>query len=139
MNLSGLNSKDWARIATLIEKKEKLKTQLGEIDRELDAFGADAPENGAASPRPRARRGRKPARRAARAAKPGKTGKTARGQLKESVIKELKSGGKEGVTVRDLVAKLGSTYGNITAFFQTTGKKIPEIKKVGPARFAWAG
>jgi len=41
--------------------------------------------------------------------------------------------------VKDLAAKLGTSYGNVTAFFQSTGKKIKEIKKIGRGQFAWMG
>ncbi len=55
------------------------------------------------------------------------------------VSSELKAAGKEGVRVKDLAAKLGTNYGNITNFFQSTAKKIKEIKKVGPGQFVWTG
>jgi hypothetical protein len=41
--------------------------------------------------------------------------------------------------VKDLAVRLGTSYGNITSFFQSTGKKIREIKKAGRGRFAWVG
>ena len=50
----------------------------------------------------------------------------------------LKSTGKSGATVKDLAAKLGKNYGNISVWFHTTAKGIKEIKKVEPGRFAWA-
>ena len=44
---------------------------------------------------------------------------------------------KSGVTVKDLAAKLGKSYGNISVWFHTTAKGIKKIKKVEPGRFAW--
>ena len=57
--------------------------------------------------------------------------------MKERIVGALKAAGKSGVTVKDLAAKLGKSYGNISVWFHTTGKGIKEIKKVEPGRFAW--
>jgi len=61
-----------------------------------------------------------------------------RGQLKERIIRALKTAGKSGATVKDLAAKLGTSYGNISVWFRTTAKGVKEVKKVAPGRFAWA-
>ena len=58
--------------------------------------------------------------------------------LKERIVQTLKSAGKSGVTVKDLAAKLGKSYGNVSVWFHTTAKGINQIKKVEPGRFAWA-
>jgi hypothetical protein len=47
----------------------------------------------------------------------------------------LKAAGKSGATVKELAAKLGKGYDNISVWFHTTGKGIREIKKVEPGRF----
>ncbi len=65
-------------------------------------------------------------------------GQPSRAPLKERIVQTLKSAGKSGVTVKDLAAKLGKSYGNISVWFHTTGKRMNEIKKVEPGRFAWA-
>jgi len=61
-----------------------------------------------------------------------------RGQLKERIIRTLKAAGKPGVTVKDLASRLGTSYGNISVWFRTTAKRVKEVKKVAPGRFAWA-
>src|SRR5438046_4030581 len=58
--------------------------------------------------------------------------------LKERIVQTLKSAGNSGVTVKDMAAKLGKSYGNISVWFHTTAKGINENKKVEPGRFAWA-
>lgn len=58
--------------------------------------------------------------------------------LKEQIVGTLKAAGKSGATVKDLAAKLGKSYGNISVWFHTTGKGLKEIKKVAPGKFAWA-
>jgi hypothetical protein len=58
--------------------------------------------------------------------------------LKDRIVQALKAAGKSGATVKDLAAKLGKSYGNISVWFHTTGKGIKEIKKVAPGKFALA-
>src|SRR6266566_5526726 len=65
-------------------------------------------------------------------------GRSAGAPLKERIVQSLKTAGKSGVTVKDLAAKLGKSYGNISVWFHTTAKGINQIKKVEPGRFAWA-
>ncbi len=58
--------------------------------------------------------------------------------LKEQIVQSLKSAGKSGLTVKDLASKLGKSYGNVSVWFHTTAKRINQIKKVEPGKFAWA-
>ncbi len=140
MNLTTLTSRDLSRIQKLIERKESLTQQIAEINSELEAMesGVSQPArvvthaNGAAAA--------PSARKIAKAVTIKKRkGKTVRGQLKEMITGQLKSAGIQGMRVKDLAAKLGTSYGNVTAFFQSTGKKIKEIKKIGRGQFAWKG
>ena len=57
--------------------------------------------------------------------------------LKDQIVGTLKSAGTSGTTVKDLAAKIGKSYGNVSVWFHTTGKGIKGIKKVEPGRFAW--
>ena len=57
--------------------------------------------------------------------------------MKDRIVGTLKSLGKSGATVKDLAAKLGKSYSNISVWLHTTGKGMKEIKKVEPGRFAW--
>jgi len=70
------------------------------------------------------------------AAKP--KGRSPGAPLKERIVRTLKTAGKSGVAVKDMAAKLGKSYGNISVWFHTTAKGIKEIRKVEPGRFAWA-
>ena len=65
-------------------------------------------------------------------------GRSPSAPLKQRIVQTLKTAGKSGVTVKDLAAKLGKSYGNISVWFHTTAKGMKEIKKVEPGRFAWA-
>jgi hypothetical protein len=81
---------------------------------------------------------RKGKRRVTRAAAAKGTRRSSGAPLKEQIVGSLKAAGKSGETVKDLAAKLGKGYGNISVWFHTTGKGMKEIKKVEPGRFAWA-
>jgi hypothetical protein len=140
MSLATLTSKELSRIQELIEQKEVWVQQIAQINSQLEAIesGVSAPAyaSGAGSratlsPRPRKAAATRPSR--------GKRGKTARGELKATVIAELKAAGKEGVRIKDLATRLGTNYGNMSAFFGSTGKKIREIKKVGRGHYTWTG
>ena len=65
-------------------------------------------------------------------------GRTPGAPLKERIVQTLKTAGKSGVTVKDMAAKLGKSYGNVNVWFHTTAKGIKEVKKIEPGRFAWA-
>jgi len=74
----------------------------------------------------------------AKASKKGKAvkkGKSVRGQLKQQILDALKKAGSKGITVKELADDLKANYKNIYIWFVTTGKKIPGIKKVGPAQY----
>jgi hypothetical protein len=140
MSLATLTTKELSLIQKLIEQKEALTQQIVEINDELEAIESGAPEPArVTSPTPQAAAATKAAAPAAPVKSPTKrrAGRTVRGTLKERVSEELKSAGKQGLKVKDLATRLGTGYGNITTFFQTTGQNIKEIKKVGPAQFAW--
>jgi uncharacterized protein YjcR len=142
MSLTTLTSSGLARIQKLVERKESLAEQISAINRELEAIESGAPRPAAPARQAAASAARPaapaPVKQAAAPRRKAGGAKTARGELKGKIISELKSAGRGGVKVKDLAAKLGTSYGNITAWFQTTGKKMKEVKKVGPAQFGWA-
>lgn len=142
MSLATLTSADVARIHRLIERKEALAQQIAEINSELESIESGASESApSAGPATRTAAAAKPtpATSAGMPRKKGKAGRMVRGELKEKITAQLKTAGSQGMKVKDLAARIGTSYGNVTAFFQSTGKKIKEIKKVGPAQFAWTG
>lgn len=136
MSLATLSSRDVSRIQKLIERKEALAQEIERINRELQEMESGATPAAPVRAATRKSPSPKPGRPAA--AKKSASGKARRGELKKRIVAQLKTAGKDGVKVKDLAAKLGSSYGNITAFFQSTGQNIPEIKKVAPAQYAWA-
>lgn len=61
--------------------------------------------------------------------------KAPRGALKQQIIEQLTQAGGKGITIRELSEKLNSNYKNLYVWFVTTGKRIPGIRKVGPAQY----
>jgi hypothetical protein len=144
MNLTQLTSAALKPIATLVERKEALEAQLEDITLRLAAWELDVESKTAKGPsgRPTSRTPRKAATTSARAVvakPPGKTKRQPRGQLKESVLAQVKAAGPSGITVADLAAKLGAKPKNLFVWFHSTGKRVTELQKIGPARYAWVG
>jgi hypothetical protein len=131
MSLSSLSSAQLARLIGLIKEKESLHAKLASIDAELTAL-----ESGKPAPK---KRGRKPGRPPGSVSKvAGRKGRRSK-RLKEPLLKALSAAGAAGIKVKDLAAQLKVKPGNIFSWFYTTGKKIKGIKKVGEARYAYAG
>jgi hypothetical protein len=131
MDLSKITTRDLATISKLLSKKEAVQAQIDEINRELEKFG------GGKSPSSLAKDLKRPVARNGSGARKRRAKRTGRGEMKERILAELQAAGKTGRHFKELSEKLGVKYGNISVWFQSTGKNIPEIMKVGPARFAW--
>ena len=131
MSLSNLSSAQLARLIRLIKQKESLQAKVESIDAEVAAL-----EGGKGAPK---RRGRKPGRPPGSVAKVGRKAGRKSKRLKEPLLKALSAAGSSGVKVKDLAAQLKVKPGNIFSWFYTTGKKIKGIKKVGEAKYAYAG
>ena len=152
--LTNVSIQQLKQAVTIREKIDGLEKELNRI------VGGQSPTTRNAAPRRRRRlsaagraklsammkarwvnRRKGKSRRLAKAARPAVArmkGPARRGQLKEQIIGSLKVAGKSGVTVKDLAADLGRSYGNISVWFHSTAKGVKEIKKVAPGRFAWA-
>lgn len=139
MALLNLSSAQLAQLIRLVKERETLQAQLDRVNSSLSAL-----ESGAAP-----RRGRKPGRPAKAAASgrsagrppgrpAGSTGKRGK-RLKQPLLKALKAAGSGGITVKELAAKLKVKPNNVFSWFYTTGKKVSGIKKVGEAKYSFAG
>jgi len=118
--ITNLTSAQISKIAKLIKEKETLQAKIDKIDAELAATGA-----GGAKP---ARRGRKPGPAKAK-------GTRKRGAVKEKILALLKNSGPKGIGVQEIADKIGAPARNVHSWFQTTGKKLPGITKVGRAKY----
>lgn len=63
-------------------------------------------------------------------------GRAQRGALKEQILRELEGAGPNGIAVKDLSDRIGAKSANVHAWFHTTGRKVPGLKRVGPGRYA---
>jgi hypothetical protein len=147
MDLTSLTSSDLKKITSLIEKKAKLVEQISEIDKELGSFGGAS--SAPASVSTMKKRGRKPGstnktssvssapKSAKKAGRKGGSGR--RGAVRDAILAILHSAGPDGAAVRDIASQLDQKPANIHAWFQATGKKTPEIRKVGKGAYAWVG
>src|SRR5207249_7624849 len=122
--LAGLSIQQLKRAVLIREKVEGLERELDRI------IGGEPVGKGSA-------RRRKGLRRAASRGRVWKAVKgrpamsavqsrlaSPRGGLKGRIIRALRAAGGKGVTVTDLAAKLGKSYGNISVWFHTTGKGV---------------
>jgi hypothetical protein len=121
MDINRLNSAVLKQIAAKLEKRESLMSQIEAIDREIAALQSD----------------KKNAPSKAKA-KPLTAGsKAPRGMLKDCIISELKASGDKGITVEALAKKLNRDPKNLHSWFNITGKKIKNIKRIGRGLFHW--
>jgi hypothetical protein len=131
MELSNLSSVQLTQLIRLIKEKESLQQQLERVESSLAGIGQSRSPG-----RPRGRKPGRPAKAKAPVGRPPGR-KSRRGKrLKDSLLKVLKSAGSEGITVKDLAAKLKVKPNNVFSWFYTTGKKVSGIKKVGEAKYA---
>jgi uncharacterized protein YjcR len=146
MDFSKLNPDILREMIKLTELKSSLQQQLAEIDEQLGALFSGKPVKKAKVAATGKRRGRPPGNGAAKAPKvkaekapkvKAPKGSGRRGALKGQILDLLSAAGPEGASVKDISEKLGVKNQNVHVWFSTTGKKLPEISKVGEARYAY--
>ena len=134
MNISHLTASQFKHAVSLLEKKEALQKQIEELDSRIaglfggKAAGAAAPKRRGGRP-PGASNKKSPGVRAKR--EPG----AKRGDLKIKVLAALKDAGDAGLSIKEMSDKLKTKGSNLYAWFGSTGKKVSEIQKVGPAKY----
>ena len=114
------------QLVKLSERKEALMAQIQDVDREMvrveTKFGIPARREDQAPVTVSAAQGnRRPNRR---------------GELKQRILRALRTAGSKGVTVGDLSRKLGVPSANLYVWFNSTGKNVAGIKKVGVAKYS---
>lgn len=114
MKLTQITSAQINEIARLVQEKESLLKKVSEINKRLQYLPAEGRvRGGAATPRGRI---------------PGRGGRHP-GKLKAAVLEALASAGSEGLSVKELSAKLGVKANNLYSWFYTTGKKVPHLER----------
>ena len=141
MNLTNISSSALKNLIKLTERKEGLVREIEKIEAQLSSLlgGKGVRSSGKRRGRPAKKKAGRPAK-AKKAGRPAKkaagTGKRApRGQIKKKILAALKAAGDAGMKVTDLSKKIGVKNANVHVWFSSTGKKLPEIKRVGKAHF----
>lgn len=128
MDIKLLNRQNLRPLLKLLDKRDKLQEMLDKVHAQIEA----AFHGAAAAPAAKARRGRKPKTAAVpRVAKVGAGKRAPRGSIKKKILAELKAAGAAGASAKELAAKLKVPNQNIHVWFNSTGNKMKEIKKVG--------
>ena len=135
MNLTNINTGALRNLIKLTERKESLLAEIEKIEGQLASLltGKSVRTGGKRRGRP-AKKG-KPGK-VAKASKAGGSAKRSpRGTLKKKIFSALKTAGEAGMKVTDLSKKIGVKNANVHVWFSSTGKKLPEIKRVGKGHF----
>lgn len=120
MSLSSLSSADLKKLIQVVKEKEVLEAKLAKVEAALKGL-----DSGSSSKEPVIKtRGPRRGRR--------------RAKLKDRILKALQAAGKSGMSVKELAADLKANPGSVSVWFYTTGKKIKGLRKIGPARYAYA-
>ncbi len=123
MKLTQITSAQLNEIARLVQEKEGLKKRISEIDRRLLSLPAEgrSGRGGAVTTRGRI---------------PGRGGRHP-GKLKAAVLDALASAGSEGLSVKELSAKLGVKANNLYSWFYTTGKKVAHLARSAEGKYIY--
>jgi len=126
--LRDIPSSTLKQLVRLSERKEALMAQIQEIDREMmrvqSRFGIPSREGDQRAPVT-----------VSRAAGGLIRPRSKRGELKEKILRALRSAGKKGATVGDLSKKLKVPSANLYVWFNGTGRSVRGIKKIGVAKY----
>jgi hypothetical protein len=138
MNITNISSNALKNLIKLTQRKEGLLNEIQKIESQLASLitGKPARTTGKRRGRPaKAKKAGRPAK-AAKATKGRSSAKRApRGQIKKKILAALKAAGDAGMKVTDLSKKIGVKNANVHVWFSSTGKKLPEIKRVGKGHF----
>ncbi|MEI6323401.1 MAG: hypothetical protein WCP60_09885 [bacterium] len=132
MTLTNLNSTSLRNLIKLTERKEALVREIEKIEGQLSSLILGKPLS-------RGKRRGRPAKSLSstkinvKAGKPAKRAK--RGALKTKIYAALRAAGDAGMKVPDLSKKIGVKSQNVHVWFSSTGKKLPEIKRIGKGHF----
>jgi hypothetical protein len=116
----------------LEEKRGALQHQLDTLHEQLSALKDQLFDESPSAPTKTSTNG-------LTSSKGNKKGRNKRGALKEQIVAALSSAGNAGVRVTELAAVLGTKAANIHAWFHSTGKKVPGLKKISGGHYRLNG
>ena len=124
--LRNIPSATLRKLVVLSERKEALMARVQDIEQEMLRIQRRFERVPGAQPAPVtvtrsiAKTGRK---------------QVGRGELKERILAALRKAGKRGLSIGELSQKLRVKRANLYVWFNGTGRNVPGIKKVGPAKY----
>ena len=129
MDFSKLNTNALREMLKLSERKETLLNELTKLEEQIVSYlTGDIP--------PVTRGLEATVKKAPSTSKTPKTGKrAARGSMKQNVLEALTAAGPAGLKVPELAQKIGAKNANLHVWFSNTGKKLPEIERIGAGHF----
>jgi hypothetical protein len=128
MKLTNLNSSSLRSLIKLTDRKEALVLEIKKIDEQLatSVLGNSVQK---------IKRQRRAAVAPTKKSKTGSGKRVRRGALKTKIFSALRAAGEAGLKVPVLSKKIGVKSQNVHVWFSSTGKKIPEIKRIGKGQF----
>ena len=133
MDITKINSSALRNLIKLTERKEALVHAIEKIDAELAGLFSGKVPRKAVKSGPRT--GKKRASSAKKQPVDKSSSRAPRGTLKKKIFAALKKAGESGMKVTDLSKKIGVKNANVHVWFSSTGKKLPEIKRLGKGHF----
>jgi hypothetical protein len=148
MSLNNITSAKLKQLIWIVEKRERVREELRDIESTLSSFLSPEPAN---SPPQMPRRTRKPG--SARASKRPLEMKTAKskaqqaesksgqrhGALKDSILAALRKADGAGIPIKELSRTLGVKTQNLHVWFSSTGRTVKGVTKVSAGRWAYKG
>jgi hypothetical protein len=115
------------QLVKLSERKEALMARIQEIDREMlrveNKFGIPSKDRDSASVT------------VSDTSQPLARQRARRGALKAKIVRALRERGAKGATVGELSQKLNVATANLYVWFNSTGKNVRGLKKIGTAKY----
>ena len=139
MTLTNINSSALRGLIKLTERKESLVREIEKIEAQLTALlTGKTVSSGKVVAKGKGKRRGRPAKKgpvAVRKADDRPAKRAPRGALKKKIFAALRAAGEAGLKVPDLSKKIGVKSQNVHVWFSSTGKKLPEIKRLGKGHF----
>jgi hypothetical protein len=135
MNIANINTSSLRSLIKLTERKDSLLREVEKIEAQLSSLLGGKPVRTSGKRRGRPAKKGRPGRPAGKKVAAKKAKRAPRGALKKKIFAALKAAGDLGLKVPELSKKIGVKSQNVHVWFSSTGKKLPEIKRVGKGHF----
>jgi hypothetical protein len=128
--LRNIPSATLKQLVKLSERREALMSQIQQVDREIvrleSRFGVPAADERFTPVTISSKAG---------GARKNSGRRTKRGALREAIVSALRAAGKRGTNIKQLSQKLRVPSANLYVWFNSTGKKVRGLRKIGPATY----